>query len=242
MKPWKIILIPTVIMLAIAAIYIWHVSSKRKNPGVVKQGEEQKLTQDDVAVVRMEFPAHFEDVKDLAGKSVWMKNGYTMPYFAYTGGRVDFKKKVGVIPPLEKLDVKKAVEATVPKDVDDGISHGQKQALVVFTMKGDEKQEYATPVGARDGGTEQYYDDLLFFYDDPHKIYTHWPADVWSAVDQHQVKQGMNELQARLAVGQKIQTDDPKTEGNRTVTYDADGKKWTVTFRNDKATEVKQGS
>jgi hypothetical protein len=189
----------------------------------------------------MEFPAHFEDVKDLAGKSVWMKNGYTMPYFAYTGGRVDFKKKVGVIPPLEKLDVKKAVEATVPKDVDDGISHGQKQALVVFTMKGDEKQEYATPVGARDGGTEQYYDDLLFFYDDPHKIYTHWPADVWSAVDQHQVKQGMNELQTRLAVGQKIQTDDPKTEGNRTVTYDADGKKWTVTFRNDKATEVKAG-
>jgi hypothetical protein len=25
------------------------------------------------------------------------------------------------------------------------------------------------------------------------------------------------------------------------VTYDADGKKWTVTFRNDKATDVKGG-
>jgi len=241
MKPWKIILIPTAITLVIAGIYIWHVSSKRKNPGVVKQAEEQKLTQDDVAVVRMEFPAHFDDVKDLAGKSVWMKNGYTMPYFAYAGGRVDFKKRVGVIPPLQKLDVKKAVEASVPKDVDDGISHGQKQALVVFTMPGDEKQEYATPVGARDGGTEQYYNDLLFFYDDPHSIYTHWPKDVWSAVDAHQVKQGMNELQSRLAVGQKIQTDDPKTEGNRTVTYDADGKKWMVTFRNDKATSVQGG-
>jgi len=190
----------------------------------------------------MEFPAHFEDVKDLAGKSVWMKNGYTMPYFPYTGGRVDFKKRVGVIPPLEKLDVKKAVEASVPKDVDDGISHGQKQALVVFTMKGDEKQQYATPVGARDGGTEQYYDDLLFFYDDPHTIYTHWPKDVWGAVEAHQPKQGMNELQTRLAVGQKIQTNDPRAEGNRTVTYDADGKKWTVTFRNDKATEVKAGT
>jgi hypothetical protein len=241
MKPWKIVLIPTVIMLVIAAIYIWHVSNKRKNPGVVKQGEEQQLTADDVAVVRMEFPAHFEDVKDLAGKSVWMKNGYTMPYFAYTGGRVDFKKRVGVIPPLQKLDVKSAVETSVPKDVDDGISHGQKQALVVFTLPGDEKKEYATPVGAREGAEEQYYDDLLFFYDDPHMIYTHWPKDVWSAVEAHQPKQGMNELQTRLAVGQKIQTDDPKTEGNRTVTYDADGKKWTVTFRNDKATDVKGG-
>lgn len=241
MKPWKIVLVPTAIMLVIAAIYIWHISNKRKNPGVVKQGEEQKLTQDDVAVVRMEFPAHFDDVKDLAGKSVWMKNGYTMPYFVYSGGRVDFKKKAGVIPPLQKLDVKKAVEVSVPKDVDDGISHGQKQALVVFTMPGDDKHEFATPVGARDGGTEQYYDDLLFFYDDPHKIYTHWPQDIWAAVDAHQVKQGMNELQTRLSVGQKIQTDDPKTEGNRTVTYDADGKKWTVTFRNDKATSVQGG-
>ena len=230
-------------MLVIAATYMWHVSEKRKNPGVVKQGEEQKLTQDDVAVVRMEFPAHFEDVKDLAGKSVWMKNGYTMPYFAYTGGRVDFKKRVGLIPPLEKLDVKKAVETSVPKDVDDGISHGQKQALVVFTMNGDEKQEYATPVGAQDGGTEQYFDDLLFFYDDPHTIYSHWTKDVWTAIEAHQAKQGMNELQTRLAVGQKIvQTDDPRAEGNRTVTYDADGKKWTVTFRGDKATEVKAGN
>ena len=241
MKPWKIVLIPTAIMLVIAALYIWHVSNKRKNPGVVKQGEEQHVTADDVAVVRMEFPAHFEDVKDLSGKSVWMKNGYTMPYFPYTGGRVDFKKKVGVIPPLQKLDVKKAVEASVPKDVDDGISHGQKQALVVFTMPNDAKQEYATPVGARDGAQEQYYDDLLFFYDDPHTIYSHWPTDVWSSVESHQVKQGMNELQTRLSVGQKIQTDNPQTEGNRTVTYDADGKKWTVTFKNDKATDVKQG-
>lgn len=239
MKPWKIVLIPTVITLLIAAFYIWHVSEKRKNPGVVKQGEEQHVTADDVAVVRMEFPAHFEDVKDLAGKSVWMKNGYTMPYFPYTGGKVDFKNKIGVVPPLQKLDVKKAVEASVPKDVDDGISHGQKQALIVFTLPDDPKKEYATPVGARDGGTEQYYDDLLFFYDDPHTIYSHWPKDLWSAVEAHQVKQGMNELQTRLSVGQKIQTDNPQTEGNRTVTYDADGKKWTVTFRNDKATDVK---
>lgn len=240
MKPWKIFVITTAIVLAIASIYTYHIWQKRQNPGVAKQGQEQPLTADDVAVVRMEFPAHFDDVKDLEGKSVWMKNGYTMPYFPYTGGKVDFKKRVGVIPPLQKLDVKKAIKAAVPADVDDGISHGQRQAMVVFTLPND-KQEYATPVGAMDTGTEQYYDDLLFFYDDPHTIYSHWPKDVWSAIEAHQVKPGMNELQTRLAVGQKIQTDNPQTEGNRTVSYDADGKKWTVTFRNDKATDVKQG-
>ena len=103
------------------------------------------------------------------------------------------------------------------------------------------KQEYATPVGAIDGSEEQYYSDLLYFYDDPHTIYASWPKSVWAAVDAHQPKPGMSELQTRLAVGQKIQTDDPRTEGNRTVTYDADGKKWTVTFVNDRATKVQGG-
>ena len=240
MKPWKIVVIPIAITLVIASIYTYTVLKKRQNPGVVNQPEQQ-LTADDVAVVRMEFPAHFEDVKDLEGKSVWMKNGYTMPYFPYAGGKVDFKKRVGVIAPLQKLDVKKAIKAAVPADVDDSISHGQRQAMVVFTLPGDDKQQYATPVGAMDGAEEQYYDDLLFFYDDPHTIYSHWPKDVWDAIEAHQVKPGMNELQTRLAVGQKIQTDNPQAEGNRTVTYDADGKKWTVTFRSDKATDVKQG-
>lgn len=240
MKPWKIFVYPTAIMLVIASIYVYSVLKKRQNPGVANPGQEQKLTADDVAVVRMEFPAHFDDVKDLEGKSIWMKNGYTMPYFPYAGGKVDFKKRVGVIPPLQKLDVKKAIKAVLPADVDDSISHGQRQALLVFTLP-NEKQEYATPVGAMDGAEEQYYDDLLFFYDDPHTIYSHWPKDVWDAIETHQVKPGMNELETRLAVGQKIQTDNPQAEGNRTVTYDADGKKWTVTFKMDKATDVKQG-
>ena len=140
--------------------------------------------------------------------------------------------------------MKKAIRTAIPTEVDDGISHGQRQALIVFTLpgaaSGDEKQEFATPVGAMDAGEEQYYDDLLFFYDDPRTIYSNWPSDVWAAIDAHQAKQGMNELQMRLALGQKIQTDNPQTEGNRTVTYDANGKKWTVTFHGDKATEIRQ--
>ena len=68
-------------------------------------------------------------------------------------------------------------------------------------------RQYATPVGAIDGSEEQYYSDLLFFYDDPHMIYANWPKDVWAAIDAHQVKPGMNELETRLALGQKMQTD-----------------------------------
>ena len=38
MKPWKIVVIPTAIMLVIAGIYMFSVWKKRQNPGVVNQG------------------------------------------------------------------------------------------------------------------------------------------------------------------------------------------------------------
>ena len=48
----------------------------------------------------------------------------------------------------------------------------------------------------------------------------------------------MSELETRMAIGQKTQSDS-SSEGNRTVTYDQAGKKWTVTFVNNKATAIK---
>lgn len=238
MKAWKIILISTLITLAIGGIYLYTVWRHRQNPGIVgKESAEQATTMDDVAVVRMEFQQHFEDLLDLQGKSVWMKNGYTMSYFPYVGGKVEFGKRVSVIPAAQKLDVKKIVKAAVPEGVDDGLEHGSRQAMVVFALPGKEGQ-FATPVGFMLADQETYYCDLLFFYDDPHTIYSNWTKDTWAAIDAHQVKPGMNELQTRMAVGQKLHADS-QNEGNRTVTYDQDGKTWKVTFVKDRATEIK---
>lgn len=240
MKTWKIVVIPTVITLVAGGIYLFTVWRHRQNPGVAgPQSAEQPVTMDDVAVVRMEFQQHFEDVQELQGKSVWMKNGYTIAYFPYVGGKVEFAKRAGLIPSLQKLDVKKVIKAAAPAGVDTGMEHGTRQAMVVFTMPGEAK-EFATAVGFLQGNEETYYCDLLFFYDDPRTIYTNWPMDVWAAVDGHQVKPGMNELQTRLAIGQKMHPDG-RNEGNRTITYDQDGKKWTVTFVKDRATAVKEG-
>src|SRR5450432_2465760 len=99
LKTWQKFLIPTLITLAIGGLYLFIVFKHRQNPGIVGQQQPtEQLTADDVAVVRMEFPQHFEDVLNLQGKSVWMKNGYSMSYFPYTGGRVEFAKKAGLIP------------------------------------------------------------------------------------------------------------------------------------------------
>ena len=237
MKTWKAVLIPIAITLLIGGIYLAIVFHNRaKDNAVANKAPEEHLTADEIAIDRQEFPAHFDDVSELAGKSVWMRNGYSMPYYPYAGGHVNYAKQVGLLPPAQRLDVKKAIKAVAPASVSNKVPHGDHQALLVFTLPGD-TSEYAIAVGAIQGQQEQYFDDLLFYYDDPHTIYSHWPKVTWAAVDSHQAKQGMNELQMSLALGMNI-TVDSQDKGNRTVNYDVNGKKISVTFANDKATSI----
>jgi hypothetical protein len=237
LKTWQKILFPTVATLAVGGTYLLIVWHNRQNPGVVGKAQpEQHLSADDVAVVRMDFPQHFEDVQALAGKPVWMKNGYDMPYYPYADGRVEFSKSAGLIPPAQRLDVKKAIKAPAPAAIKDNIEHGDHQVFLVFTLP-DGKEQFATPVGFLDGQSEHYYSDLLLYYDDPHTIYTNWPKDAWTTIDAHQVKQGMSELQTRMAIGSKAHPDGQE-EGNRTVDYDVNGKHYVITYRGNHATSI----
>ncbi|MDE3200531.1 MAG: hypothetical protein KGN79_06375 [Acidobacteriota bacterium] len=238
MRNWKVFVIPTLITLVIGGIYLAIVFHNRNTPPAAQQAMDQRMSADDLAVVRMEFPQHYDDLKNLVGKSVWMKDGYVIPAFPYTNGRVDFKKPAGMLAPLQKLNIQKVVKAVTPDSVDDAMSHGSRQVFYVVTEPGN-SQQLAVPVGAMEGDQEQYFSDLLFFYDDPHTIYDNWSKDVWAAVDAHQVKPGMNELQTRLSVGQKVHSD-THVEGNRTVTYTTPTKKWAVTFADDKATKISE--
>lgn len=238
MKTWQRILIMTLITLLIGCGYLFYVFKQRQKPGIVPQADSsQTLSKDDLAVVRAFFPAHFDDLQRLEGTRVWMKDGYAMPYFPYEKGQVDFSKRVGLIPPAQPMDVKKIVKAAVPAKIDDSLEHGTRQVFAVFALPGKEGM-FATPIGAIQGEQEAYFPDLLFYYDDPHTIYDHWPKDVWTALDAHQVKPGMSELETRMAIGQKMHPDGDK-EGDRTVTYDQDGKKWTITYVKNRATVIK---
>lgn len=237
MKTWQKILIPTLISLAIGGIYLFTVWKQRQNPGIIaKSDASQTLSKDDLAVVRAFFPQHFDDLQRLEGTRVWMKNGYTWPYYPYSGSLVEFAKRVGLIPAAQPLDVKKIVKAAVPAKEDDGLEHGSRQVFAVFEMPG-QPGTFATPIGAIEGSQEAYFTDLLFYYDDPHTIYNYWPKDVWAAIDAHQVKQGMSELETRMAIGQKMHADGDK-EGDRTVTYDQNGKQWIITYVKNQATVI----
>jgi hypothetical protein len=236
-KIWKVMLISTLITLAIGGIYLFSVWKQRQNPGVIPHQEASDMpSKDDLVVMRAFSPAHYADLKRLEATTVWMKNGYTMPYFPYVGDKIEFAAPAGLIPAALRMDVKKIVKASVPSNVDDGIEHGTQQAFAVFALPGSAKL-YATAVGTMDSRLESYYTDMLFFYDDPHSIYAHWPADVWATIDAHQVKPGMSELETQMALGNKLHADG-KDVGNRTVNYDQDGKQWTVTYVKNRATAI----
>ena len=240
MKTWQGILAITGVSLAIGGGYLAWVFHERANPGFIGQPKADgadTLSKDDLVVMKEYFPQHFDDLHRFEGTTVWMKNGYSMSFYPYAGGRVDFAKKLGLVPPLERLEIKKFVKAVAPAAAHDGLEPGGTQAFAVFTL-GDGREMYATPVGVLLGSQEGYYTDMLFFYDDPHTLYGYWPKDVWTAIEAHQVKPGMSELETRLAIGQKVHVDGDR-EGDRTVTYDVNGKKWDVTYVKNQATEIK---
>ena len=238
MKTWKIALITLLITLAIGGSYLFVVWRHRQNPGITPANDaRQTLSKDDLVVMREFFFTTFESTQRLEGTTVWMKNGYTMPYFPYINGHVVFAKQVGVVPAAQRMDVKKIVKAAVPASLDDNMEHGSRQAFAVFALAGNATL-YAVPIGYMAGNQEAYYCDLIFYYDDPHKIYDHWSKDVWAAIDAHQVKPGMSEVETRMAIGRNLQTDGGK-EGDRTVTYDQNGKHWTVTYVKNQATTIK---
>lgn len=238
MQNWKKASLITLISLLAGGIYLFSVFEHRRAPGIARNtNPEDSLTPDDVAIVRQTLPTSFDDVVKLQNTSVWMKNGYTMPYFPYEGGRILFAKNLGTLPAAQRLDIKKAIKAVPPSSLDDGISHGDRQAFLVFALPGSPTL-YATAVGAIEPGQEMYFSDVLFYYDDPHTIYDNWPKSIWAAIDAHQVLPGMSELQTQMSIGHKQHTDS-RSEGNRTITYDQAGKKWSVTFVNNKATAIK---
>jgi hypothetical protein len=116
----------------------------------------------------------------------------------------------------------------------------QKQVMAVFERAG-EPGSYAVSIGTNMGDNYSFPSvNDMFFFEDPHELYKHWPADIWSAIEQHQAKQGMNELQAAFALGADASVG-PGDYGNRTVEYANNGKPVTLIFEKNKATSVTEG-
>ena len=119
MKTWQKIVISTLINLwPLACIYLFSVWKHRQDPA--------PLGRKDVASGRNGrpgrgahfFPSAFTATSRLQGTTVWMKNGYTIPNFRMSRGRCSSPRE-GLIPSLQRLEIKKIVKVAVPAKVDD---------------------------------------------------------------------------------------------------------------------------
>ena len=180
------------------------------------------------------YPYDIKTAKQLTQQPVWVKEGYRYTYYRYeaAGKHVDFDHEAGLLLPIEKLAIKDVVTATPA-------GAGQrKQVLVVFEKEG---KTFAVPIGFEAEGEFKIYSDEMFFIEDPRDLYKHWPAEVWQAVEHHEVKPGMNEMQADFAIGMGV-PDAGDTSYSKTVRYPNGGKPLVIVYHDGKAAEIKPGA
>jgi hypothetical protein len=198
-------------------------------------GPAYKTDPDDEVFVKAEHPMSVKDEKDLKGRTLWVSAGGQMDYYPFTGGKIDFKS-AGVLLGAEPIVVKDAVEQVAPARTAIRMPAGDKQVFLIFNH-GSDPQEYATPVGYKQNGDYTFLTDQIYFYDDPHKLYSYWGPAVWKAIDEHRAEPGMTEREVQMALGQ-VSSPHGDNPGDRTVTFDDQGHPKNVTFVNGKSTKV----
>ncbi|HKW18025.1 MAG TPA: hypothetical protein VJO35_10995 [Terriglobales bacterium] len=226
-----------VLLLAIlvAGVRLGIILYERHEASVVPAKKAEPLLNPDYYVSPKKlYPYDVKSAKQLMKQPVWVKVGYAYPYYAYDFAthHVTFSHEAGKLGPLQRLEVKDVVTGVSPEDP------GERQVLAVF---GNAGKTFATPIGQERGGDYKFFSDDMFYIEDPHQLYKHWPADVWQAIDQHQVKSGMNELQVDCAIGIGL-LESGGDEIDRTLDYPNGGKPLTISFHGGKATEIKPGS
>ena len=230
------------VALAGTRIFLIHRARNAPAPAPKTAQPNPNFSADNYVVPTQVHSSDFKSAKeDLIGKTVWVRAGNQVFYYPYTAGRVDFKRPAGLLPPLEKLAITSVIQTAAPdaktEEIAPGVRVRAQQVMVVFHADGESKT-YASPIGSSRGGDYTFYINDTFFFDDPHQLYKHWPADVWTAIDQHQVKPGMNELQVALAIGAGVPQGSGGDFGNRTLRFDNNGHPVTVTFERNRVTEV----
>ena len=232
-KKLQIVLLLGIVIAGARAAYIVY-----KRHEAIKEGRpspnEAPLKADYYVTPKKLHPYDLKSARELTKQPVWVKVGGQLTYYPWQRAqhRTDWAHEVGTLGSLQKLEITDVVTDVPPK------AGGTKQVMALFDLDG---KPYAAPIGVDKDGDFKIYSDEIFFIEDPHELYKHWPAEVWKAIDAHRAQPGMSELQASFAIGMGV----PVGSGDygwRTLRYANDGKPLTITFENDKAVTIKAGS
>ena len=232
-KKLQIFLAVAIVLAGGRAAYIVY-ERREATKEDAKPKQEMTLKADYYVTPKTVHAYDLKSARQFTEQPVWVKYGYQLTYYPYDSKRhkTDFGHEAGVLLPLQKLAIQEVVTEVAPQ------APGNKQVLACFSLEG---KSYAVPIGAEKGADFKLRADDIFFIEDPHDLYRHWPADVWNKIDAHEVQAGMSELQASFAIGAGV-AEGSGDYGSRTLHYSNAGKPLVITFQNDKAVEIKAGS
>jgi hypothetical protein len=219
------------IAIGVASVRLAYTFYERHQSGAALPARKvtQPLNPDYYVTPKKLYPYDVKSARQLTEQPVWVRVGYSIGYFPYSAGQAVFSREAGRLLPIQKLNIKDVVTAPTPG------SPGERQIMAVFAQNGN---NYAFSIGSVRQGNYRIYSDDMLFIEDPHDLYKHWPQDIWQAIDRHEVKPGMSELQADFAVGMGI-PEDSSPPGDRTLKYPNGGQAVRVRYENGKAVEVK---
>ena len=233
----QIILAGAMVLAAARTGYIFYARSNDAHQAIEQEQQRQRkkdtLDADYYVTPRKLYAYDLAGAQELTKSPVWVRTGYGTFYYPFDplAKHADFAHEAGLLEPLEKLQITSVVLDRAPK------APGQKQIMAVYAKDG---KQYAFPLGAQQGSSFTLYANEMLFLDDPRGLYKHWPREVWDAIDQHQVRPGMNELQTDCAVGMGL-LDGSGLGEERVLHYANGGTRLTVTFRKGRAIEIKKG-
>jgi hypothetical protein len=227
----QLFLVAAIVITGVRAGYIIY-QRKSGEAAEAKKAAAPPLNADYYVTPKKLYPYDLKSAKQLTQQPVWAKEGYRYTYYPFDAAskKVEFGHEMGTLLPLQKLEVKDVVTDVAP-------GAGGRQVLAVYEDRG---KTYAVPIGSVEGESYHIYSDEMFFIQDPHDLYKHWSAETWAAIDKHEMKTGMNELQADFAIGMGV----PEPSGDasmKTVNYPNGGHPVTVVYQQGKAAEIKAG-
>jgi hypothetical protein len=223
----QFLLVVAILLAGARTAYIFYERHEEQTQQTRKQ--TPPLDPDYFVTPKKLYPYDLKSAQELTKQPVWVKVGYAVTYFPYdtSAHHADFAHPSGRFLPIEKLQVQRVVTDVPPGGED-------RQVMAVFEKNG---RNYAFSVGRVTRGNYYFIMNDLLFIQDPHQLYDHWSPEIWQAIDAHQIKAGMNELQAVMAIGMGI----PQGSGNfgsRTLQYSNGGHPLTVRFEGGKAVEI----
>lgn len=223
---------------ALATASLTSCSSEQKNPTSNNQNPASSNSASDSYVTpRKIFPYDLKSAeKELVGKSIWVRPGPARPFYRYGATGADTNRKAGSLPTLGRLDVKGVVVQSVTVPIGPNVRMHRRQLLAVFTAPWQQGQ-FAIPIATENSDSYTFNVNDQFFFEDPHRLYAHWPPETWAAVDRHEAKQGMSELQVSFALGPEVAASGGPY-GNRWARFSTDAKTTKVVFKDDKVVEV----